>query len=122
MGAKARCKSGANMQKCLRRSEMHYDGQREVNVISKKCFVGGRVQGVFYRATVAQRAREVGIRGYAKNLPDGRVEVLAVGDAEVVQTFIEWLWIGSSASKVTSVDASDVALQSHEHPKSFTTG
>jgi acylphosphatase len=122
MGAKARCKSGVNVQKCLHRSEMHYDGQREVNVISRKCFVGGRVQGVFYRATVAQRAREVGIRGYAKNLPDGRVEVLAVGEAEVVQAFIDWLWIGSSASKVTSVDTSDIALQPHEHPKSFTTG
>jgi acylphosphatase len=91
-------------------------------VISKKCLVGGRVQGVFYRATVAQRARELGVRGYARNLPDGRVEVLAVGDADVVQTFIEWLWIGSAASKVTSVEASDVALQAHEHPKGFTTG
>jgi acylphosphatase len=91
-------------------------------VICKKCLVGGRVQGVFYRATAAQRARELGIRGYAKNLSDGRVEVLAVGDPETVQAFIEWLWTGSSASKVTSVDASDVALQPHEHPKAFTTG
>jgi len=91
-------------------------------VICKKCLVGGRVQGVFYRATTAQRARELGIRGYAKNLPDGRVEVLAVGDPETVQAFIEWLWTGSSASKVTSVDAVDIALQPHEHPKAFTTG
>jgi acylphosphatase len=91
-------------------------------VISKKCLVGGRVQGVFYRATAAQRARELGIRGYAKNLPDGRVEVLALGDAEIVEGFIEWLWIGSSASKVTSVEASDVTLEPHEHPKSFSTG
>jgi acylphosphatase len=91
-------------------------------VICKKCLVGGRVQGVFYRATAAQRARELGIRGYAKNLPDGRVEVLAIGDAEVVQAFVEWLWTGSSASKVTSVEASDVTLQAHEHPKAFTTG
>ena len=91
-------------------------------MICKKCLVGGRVQGVFYRATTAQRARELGIRGYAKNLPDGRVEVLAVGDPETVQAFIEWLWTGSSASKVTSVDAVDIALQPHEHPKAFTTG
>ena len=91
-------------------------------MICKKCLVGGRVQGVFYRATVAQRARDLGIRGYAKNLPDGRVEVLAVGDADVVQSFIEWLWTGSSASKVTSVDAVNVTLHPHEHPKGFTTG
>lgn len=91
-------------------------------MICKRCLVGGRVQGVFYRATTARRARELGIRGYARNLPDGRVEVLAVGDVDVVQAFIEWLWTGSTASKVTSVEASDVALHPHEHPKSFTTG
>jgi acylphosphatase len=69
--------------------------------------VGGRVQGVFYRATAARRAEELGIRGHARNLPDGRVEVLACGDSEVVEAFVSWLWIGSSASKVTSVEASD---------------
>ena len=91
-------------------------------MICWKCLVGGRVQGVFYRATAAQRAREIGVRGYAKNLPDGRVEVLAVGDADVVNAFIEWLWTGSTASKVTSVDTTDIALSPHEHPKGFTTG
>ena len=76
-------------------------------MICKKCVVGGRVQGVFYRATAARRARELGIRGHARNLPDGRVEVLACGDSEVVEEFVSWLWIGSSASQVTSVEASD---------------
>jgi len=76
-------------------------------VICKKCVVGGRVQGVFYRATAARRARELGIRGHARNLPDGRVEVLACGDSEVVEEFVSWLWIGSSASQVTSVEASE---------------
>ncbi|HUL48239.1 MAG TPA: acylphosphatase [Steroidobacteraceae bacterium] len=76
-------------------------------MICKKCVVGGRVQGVFYRATAARRARELGIRGHARNLPDGRVEVLACGDSEVVEEFVSWLWIGSSASQVTSVEASE---------------
>lgn len=76
-------------------------------MICKKCVVGGRVQGVFYRATAARRARELGIRGHARNLPDGRVEVLACGDSEVVEAFVSWLWIGSSACKVTSVEADD---------------
>ena len=49
-------------------------------MVCKKCLVGGRVQGVFYRATAARRARELGIRGHARNLPDGHVEVLACGD------------------------------------------
>ena len=72
--------------------------------------MGGRVQGVFYRATAARRAQELGIRGHARNLPDGRVEVLACGDREAVQTFVSWLWIGSSACKVTSVEANDAPV------------
>lgn len=72
--------------------------------ICKRCFVSGRVQGVFYRATAASKARELGIDGYATNLPDGRVEVLACGLERTVDEFIEWLWIGSSASSVTAVD------------------
>ena len=84
--------------------------------------VGGRVQGVFYRATAAQRARELGIVGYAKNLPDGRVEVLAIGDAGSVEIFVQWLWTGSSASKVTSVEATEVSLNADQYPARFTTG
>jgi len=76
-------------------------------MICKKCLIGGRVQGVFYRATAARRAQELGIRGHARNLPDGRVEVLACGEASAVDAFVTWLWIGSSACKVTSVEAND---------------
>jgi acylphosphatase len=85
-------------------------------MVCKKCLVGGRVQGVFYRATAARRAQELKIRGYARNLPDGRVEVLAYGAEEAVNAFVSWLWIGSSASKVTSVEVSDAspdALSAH---------
>jgi acylphosphatase len=91
-------------------------------VVCKKCVVGGRVQGVFYRATAAQRARELGIVGHANNLPDGRVEVLAIGEASAVETFVEWLWTGSSASKVTSVEAVEVLLAAGQRPPRFTTG
>jgi acylphosphatase len=80
-------------------------------MVCKKCLVGGRVQGVYYRATAARRARELGIHGYARNLPDGRVDVLACGDEEAVSAFVKWLWIGSSASKVTSVEVSDAAAE-----------
>jgi len=76
-------------------------------MIRKKCFVSGRVQGVFYRGSAARRARELGVRGYARNLADGRVEVLACGEEEAVQTFVSWLWTGSSASKVTAVEVAD---------------
>lgn len=82
--------------------------------------VSGRVQGVFYRATAARRARELGIAGHARNLPDGRVEVLACGADDAVREFGEWLWIGSSASKVTAVEPADVAPA--QLPTGFNTG
>lgn len=77
-------------------------------VICKRCFVAGRVQGVFYRGTAQRRARELAIRGYARNLADGRVEVVACGEDAAVQTFVSWLWTGSSASQVTSVEVFDL--------------
>ncbi len=88
-------------------------------MICKKCLVSGRVQGVFYRGSAAQRARELGVRGYARNLPDGRVEVLACGEEATVQAFVSWLWIGSSAAKVTSVDVADAP--EHGAPPGFHT-
>jgi acylphosphatase len=71
--------------------------------IARRCLVAGRVQGVFYRASTRQRAQELGVTGYARNLADGRVEVLACGEAVAVQALCEWLWQGPPASHVTSV-------------------
>src|SRR5437879_13163928 len=68
-------------------------------LVCKKCLVGGGVQGVFYRATTAQRAAELAIRGYARNLPDGRAEGLACGDAAAVEAFVSRLWIGASGDE-----------------------
>jgi acylphosphatase len=89
-------------------------------LICKRFLVGGRVQGVFYRATVAQHARTLAITGHAHNLPDGRVEVLAYGEPHAMQALERQLWIGSSASKVTAVDATDVAAGAA--PDTFRTG
>jgi acylphosphatase len=72
-------------------------------MICRRSFVSGRVQGVFYRATCARKATSLGLRGYARNLEDGRVEVLACGVQEKVDEFVAWLWEGSPASKVTDV-------------------
>ena len=73
-----------------------------------RCLVSGRVQGVFYRASAAHRARELGIEGYARNLDDGRVEVLACGNPAAVDAFVRWLWVGPSAAKVTDVSIESV--------------
>jgi acylphosphatase len=75
---------------------------------ARRCFVSGRVQGVFFRATTATRARELGLDGYAINLPDGRVEVLAVGEAQAVDTLAQWLWQGSAMSEVSAVECQSV--------------
>jgi acylphosphatase len=72
-------------------------------MICRRSFVSGRVQGVFYRATCVRKAGELGLSGFARNLADGRVEVLACGEERAVNDFIAWLWEGSPASKVTDV-------------------
>jgi len=89
--------------------------------IARRCLVSGRVQGVYYRASARQRAHAAGIAGHARNLPDGRVEVLACGEEQAVLRFIEWLWIGPAAAKVTEVTCEEVALAEHEHPEGFHT-
>jgi acylphosphatase len=91
-------------------------------VVCRKYLVGGRVQGVFYRGTVARHARELRIAGYARNLPDGRVEVLACGAETAVQEFVKKLWIGSSASKVTAVEVAEAAIDAADAPTEFATG
>jgi acylphosphatase len=77
--------------------------------IARRCLVAGRVQGVFYRASTRQRARELGVTGYARNLADGRVEVLACGESAAVQALCDWLWQGSPASHVTSVQVEELS-------------
>jgi acylphosphatase len=79
-------------------------------MVSKICWISGRVQGVYYRGTTVMRARELGISGYARNLRDGRVEVLAQGEDAAVAAFIQWLWIGSIASRVTAVEVRDAPV------------
>jgi len=91
-------------------------------MICRRSYVSGRVQGVFYRATCVRKAQELGITGYARNLQDGRVEVLACGDGPVVEAFIRWLWEGSPASKVAAVDTTEVDPASIQRTTSFTTG
>jgi len=89
-------------------------------MICRRSFVSGRVQGVFYRATCVRKAQELGLTGFARNLADGRVEVLACGESAAVQGFVKWLWEGSPASRVTAVDSGDVDAASIQRMTSFT--
>ena len=85
--------------------------------VCKRCFVSGRVQGVFYRASAAERASELGVTGYAKNLPDGRVEVLACGEERAVTELCEWLKQGPPNAKVEKVEIGDAEID--EIPAQF---
>jgi acylphosphatase len=101
--------------------QLYPDPNMKPNMLCNRCLVSGRVQGVFYRASAQQRAHELGVRGYARNLPDGRVEVLACGEAASVKAFVGWLWTGSSASKVTAVEVAEVAVDALDSQTGFIT-
>jgi len=62
------------------------------------------VQGVWYRGSCAEQARALGISGWARNLPDGRVEIAAEGDPEAVDKLVEWCRHGPPAARVTAVE------------------
>jgi len=70
--------------------------------------VGGKVQGVFFRASTREQALRLGLRGRARNLRDGRVEVVAAGDAAAIETLAQWLQHGPPMAEVRSVERSDV--------------
>lgn len=71
---------------------------------TQRCIVSGRVQGVFFRATAADEAQRLGLRGWAKNLPDGRVEVVAAGTPDALAELASWLWKGSPGARVDGVE------------------
>ena len=67
-------------------------------------YVRGRVQGVNYRAFTREAAKRLGLSGYCRNLPDGRVEVRAEGDREQIEHLIERLRVGPSQSRVDDLE------------------
>ena len=81
------------------------------------CFVSGRVQGVFYRAFVQEQAKILGITGFAKNLSDGRVEVLLSGERKVVEELRDKLWEGPSRANVEKVEVEEVSIEKENFNK-----
>jgi acylphosphatase len=71
---------------------------------SLQAVVGGRVQGVFFRAFVAGWARELGLVGYVHNLPGGTVEVRAEGERQQLEKLVGHLKIGPPAARVNEVE------------------
>jgi len=81
--------------------------------------VSGRVQGVFFRLSTRQKARQLEIKGHAINLPDGQVEVLACGTSEALNVLEAWLWQGPPAAQVKNVSRNNI---SNRAPQGFITG
>ena len=71
---------------------------------SLHCLVSGKVQGVNYRSWVKSQAGQLGIKGWVRNLDDGRVEVLAQGDEDALQSLKGKLALGSTMSHVDNVE------------------
>jgi acylphosphatase len=64
----------------------------------------GRVQGVFYRASCARLARGLGLTGYVRNLPDGRVEAAFEGPDTAVDEMVAWSGVGPDLANVDNLD------------------
>lgn len=76
---------------------------RGADVACARFLVGGRVQGVFFRAATREYALRLGLAGYAKNVADGRVEVLAAGSDAALAELERWLHHGPPAARVDAV-------------------
>ena len=81
--------------------------------------VHGRVQGVWFRESTRREAEPLGIAGHAINLPDGTVEVFAVGTPEALRALEAWLQSGPPMARVTKVN---VAHAEAAEITGFTTG
>ena len=73
-------------------------------MIRAHVFISGRVQGVFFRANTKRVAEELGVKGWVRNLPDGRVEAVFEGEEESVKKIIEWCHQGPPAARVDKVE------------------
>lgn len=72
-----------------------------------RVLVSGKVQGVFYRDTTKKEADRRGVRGWVRNLRDGRVEAAFEGEAEKVDEMVAWCRVGSPLSRPTFVERID---------------
>jgi acylphosphatase len=83
------------------------------NVIAKRYFIRGRVQGVGYRYFAQRMAADLHISGYTRNLDDGRVEVYAVGTSEQLSELAGRLWKGPRFADVRGVEECEAGVQQY---------
>jgi len=74
-----------------------------MKLVTAHVLVSGRVQGVFFRESTRRRANSLGLSGFVRNLPDGRVEAHFVGDEEAVRNAVEFVRLGPPSARVDDV-------------------
>jgi acylphosphatase len=90
-----------------------------VDRISRRFRITGRVQGVYFRQSTRVQAERLALLGYARNMPDGSVEVLAHGAAEAVTELHRWLHRGPSSARVDGVLEIDLEPGTASPPVKF---
>jgi acylphosphatase len=75
-----------------------------MNPVTRSFRVTGKVQGVYFRHSTRVEAERLGVRGVARNMPDGSVEVLVHGSREAVDELVEWLSRGPPHARVAGVE------------------
>jgi len=78
-------------------------------MVCEHYYVSGRVQGVFYRASAYETAQALNLTGWVRNLPDGRVEAVACGNAEQLAKLKAWLEKGPPMAMVERLDVMDLS-------------
>ncbi len=66
-------------------------------------YVSGKVHGVFFRSSTENKAKELALTGWVRNLDDGRVEAVFEGEKENVEKMVEWAWKGPEYARVEEV-------------------
>ena len=82
-----------------------------MTTICRRFLISGRVQGVFYRSSAQQRAGSLDLRGWVRNLADGRVECLVCGEPHELEEMEKWLEIGPKYAKVTNIKVITESLE-----------
>lgn len=89
--------------------------QEQPPITARRVVVGGVVQGVGFRAATVRRAREVGVAGWVRNRPDGRVDTWAEGPAAAVTELVDWLAEGPRHAAVAEREVTE------EQPQGYST-
>lgn len=76
-------------------------------------WVSGKVQGVYYRASTAKKAKALELTGWVKNLDDGRVELFAQGPENQIEKLLSWCEQGPILARVANIDTERVELDTH---------